>query len=208
MIENVIDVALLLFLVILAITIVRIRDLFAAAMMFAIYSLLSSALFAVLDAGDVALTEAAVGAGISTLLVLACLALVRRYEHPTGGHNLIALVVVLITGALLVYATFDLPEFGAADNPAQVHVGPFYIENTYSDMGIPNMVAAVLASYRSIDTMGEVFVVFAAALAVYALLSVRPHKGLPGVRRRQVKRPKAPRREDAAHGSAGKERTP
>ena len=208
MIENVIDVVLLVFLVILAVTIVRIRDLFAAGMIFAIYSLLSSALFAVLDAGDVALTEAAVGAGISTLLVLACLALVRRYEHPTGGHNLIALIVVLITGALLVYATLDLPEFGAADNPAQVHVGPFYIENTYPDMGIPNMVAAVLASYRSIDTMGEVFVVFAAALAVYALLSVRPHKTMPGVRRRPPKRLKSKRKPDATPEDMGKEHAP
>lgn len=197
MIENVIDVALLLFLVILAVAIIRVRDLFAAGMLFAIYSLLSSALFAVLDAGDVALTEAAVGAGISTLLVLACLALVRRYEHPTSGHNLIALLVVLVTGALLVYATLDLPEFGSADNPAQVHVGPFYIENTYPDMGIPNMVAAVLASYRSIDTMGEVFVVLAAALAVYAMMSVRPHKNMPGVGRRQKKR-RQKKRETAA----------
>ncbi len=208
MIENVIDVVLLVFLVILAVTIVRIRDLFAAGMIFAIYSLLSSALFAVLDAGDVALTEAAVGAGISTLLVLACLALVRRYEHPTGGHNLIALIVVLITGALLVYATLDLPEFGSADNPAQVHVGPYYIENTYPDMGIPNTVAAVLASYRSIDTMGEVFVVLAAALAVYGLLSVRPHRNMPGVRRRPPNRHRATHKAERPSGDEGRERTP
>ena len=147
--------------------------------------------------------EAAVGAGISTLLVLACLTLVKRYEHPTGGHNFIALIVVLVTGALLVYASMDLPQFGAIDNPAQVHVGPFYIENTYPDMGIPNMVAAVLASYRSIDTMGEAFVVFAAALAVYALLSVRPSRKMPGVRRpqpvRQKSRP-APGKEEEGLG--------
>lgn len=207
MIENLIDLALLLFLVILAVAIIRVRDLFAAGMLFAIYSLLTSALFAVLDAGDVALTEAAVGAGISTLLVLACLALVRRYEHPPSGRNLIALLVVLVTGALLVYATLDLPEFGSPDNPAQVHVGPFYIQNTYPDMGIPNMVAAVLASYRSIDTMGEVFVVLAAALAVYAMMSVRPHKNMPGVSRRQNKRrknkraPAAPDLSDAEDAS-------
>jgi len=185
MIEHLIDITLLIFLVILAIAIVKVRDLFAAAMIFTIYSLLSAALFSVLGAGDVALTEAAVGAGISTLLVLACLTLVNRFEHPTSGHNLIALMVVLVTGALLVYASMDLPEFGAIDNPAQVHVGPFYVENTYPDMGIPNMVAAVLASYRSIDTMGEAFVVFGAALAVYALLSVKPHRSMRGVRRRQ-----------------------
>lgn len=185
MIEHLIDITLLIFLVILAIALVKVRDLFAATMIFTIYSLLSAALFSVLGAGDVALTEAAVGAGISTLLVLACLTLVNRYEHPTSGHNLIALMVVLVTGALLVYASMDLPEFGAIDNPAQVHVGPFYVENTYSDMGIPNMVAAVLASYRSMDTMGEAFVVFGAALAVYALLSVKPHRDMRGVRRRR-----------------------
>lgn len=191
MFEHLIDITLLVFLVVLAVAIVKVRDLFAAAMIFAIYSLCSAALFTVLNAGDVALTEAAVGAGISTILVLACLTLVRRHEHPTGGHNFIALLVVTVTGALLVYASMDLPEFGAIDNPAQTHVGRFYVENTYADMGIPNMVAAVLASYRSIDTMGEGFVVFIAALAVYALLSVKPHRGMPGVRRRQGSKPVA-----------------
>ena len=181
---------------VVAIAIVRVRDLFAAGMFFAIYSLLSAGLFTVLDAGDVALTEAAVGAGISTILVLAVLTLARRYEHPTGGHNWLALAVVLVTGAMLIYATLDLPEFGAANNPAQVHVGPFYIENSYADMGIPNMVAAVLASYRSIDTMGEAFVIFAAALGVYALLSVRPTRRMPGVRKRRLSRSPDESRED------------
>lgn len=173
---------------VVAVAIVRLRDLFAAGMMFAIYSLLSAGLFAVLGAGDVALTEAAVGAGISTILVLAVLTLARRYEHPTGGHNWLALAVVLVTGAMLIYATLDLPEFGAADNPAQIHVGPFYTQNSYADMGFPNMVAAVLASYRSIDTMGEAFVIFAAALSVFALLSVRPTRNMPGVRKRRLPR--------------------
>lgn len=163
----------------MAIAIVRTRDLFAAAMLFAIYSLLSAALFVVLDAGDVALTEAAVGAGISTILVLAVLALTERYEASTQvahRHNALALLVVLVTGGLLVYATLDLPQFGGATTPVQTHVGAHYIANTYADMGIPNMVAAVLASYRSIDTLGEGFVILTAGLAVYALLSVRPRK--------------------------------
>jgi multicomponent Na+:H+ antiporter subunit B len=162
--------------VVVAIAIVRARDLFAAAMLFAIYSLLSAALFTVLDAGDVALTEAAVGAGISTILLLAVLALARRYEHPVSGHNWLALVVVTVTGAVLVYATLDMPEFGASDNPAQVHVGPYYTEQSYPDMGVPNMVAAVLASYRSIDTLGEGFVILTAGLAVFALLSIKPRR--------------------------------
>ncbi len=164
-----------------AVAVVRSRDLFAAAMLFAIYSLLSAALFTVLDAGDVALTEAAVGAGISTILVLSVLALARRYEHPVKSHNWLALATVLVTGAALIYATLDLPEFGAADNPAQVHVGPYYTEQAYEDMGVPNMVAAVLASYRSIDTMGEAFVILVAGIAVFAMLKMPPALG----RRRQ-----------------------
>jgi len=111
--------------VIVAVAVVRQRDLFAAAMLFAIYSLLSAALFTVLDAGDVALTEAAVGAGISTILILAVLALARRHEHPVRGHNMLALAVVTVTGAALIYATLDMPEFGAADNPVQTHVAPY-----------------------------------------------------------------------------------
>lgn len=161
---------------VLAAAIVRARDLFAATMLFAIYSLLCAALFAVLDAGDVALTEAAVGAGISTILVLAVLALAHRHERPPERRNWLALGVVLVTGAALIYATLDMPEFGAPDNPAQVHVGPYYTEQSYPDMGVPNMVAAVLASYRSIDTLGEAFVILTAGLAVFALLSQKPRR--------------------------------
>lgn len=159
---------------IVAVAVVRMRNLFAAAMLFSIYSLLMAGLFTVLDAGDVALTEAAVGAGISTILMLAALSLTRLDEQPARGGNWFALPVVLVIGAALVWATLDMPEFGQPDNPIQTHVAPHYIENTYQDMGIPNMVAAVLAGYRSFDTLGEAFVILVAGLAVFALLSVRP----------------------------------
>lgn len=152
------------------------RDLLKATMLFAIYSLTIAALFALLDAGDVALTEAAVGAGISTVLILAVLTLVPRHEKPSKGHNLPALAIVTITGAALVYASFDLPIFGEADNPVHGHVGSYFVAQTYPDMGIPNMVAAVLASYRSIDTFGEAVVILTAGIGVYALLSVPPKR--------------------------------
>ncbi len=176
---------LLLLLIVVAITVILTRDLLKATMLFAIYSLTIAALFATLDAGDVALTEAAVGAGISTVLILAVLALVPRHEKRHAGHSLPALLIVLVTGAALVYATFDLPEFGVAANPVHQHVGPYFIAQTYNDMGIPNMVAAVLASYRSIDTMGEAVVILTAGLAVYALLAPAPRRG----RRREDRRP-------------------
>jgi len=163
-------------LVVVAVAVVWVRDLFASAMLFAIYSLLSAGLFTVLDAGDVALTEAAVGAGISTILVLSVLTLVKRYEHPLRSHNPLALAVVAVTGAALLYASLDLPPFGAADNPVHTHVAPYYTQQSYPDMGVPNMVAAVLASYRSIDTLGEAVVILTAGLGVYALLSHKPRR--------------------------------
>lgn len=157
--------------------IIRTTDLFVAVMLFSIYSLLSSVLFVVLDAGDVALTEAAVGTGISTVLMLAVLALARRHEHPIRGsqvHNLVAMLAVLATGAGLVYASLDMPPIGQADSPAQAGVARYYVEHSYADTGVPNMVTSILASYRSFDTLGEVMVIFTAGLAVLALLAPAP----------------------------------
>ncbi|MDA2912191.1 DUF4040 domain-containing protein, partial [Nitrospiraceae bacterium AH_259_D15_M11_P09] len=76
--ENLIDICLLGFLAVTAFGILRLRNLFAVAMLAGIYSLLSAGLFVVLDAVDVAFTEAAVGAGITTILMLGTLALTTR----------------------------------------------------------------------------------------------------------------------------------
>ena len=161
--------------------IVRLRNLFASAMLFSIYSLLCAGLFTVLDAGDVALTEASVGAGISTLLMLAVLAVARRHEKPVSKNNLAAIVVVVVTGAALAWATWELPPFGQPDNPIHMHIAPHYLANTEADLGIPNAVAAILADYRSFDTIGEAYVILTAGLAVWSLLTVAP----PGRRRRK-----------------------
>ncbi len=82
MIDIVINVTLLAFLAITAVAILRMTNLFAIVMLFGIFSLLSAGLFVVMDAPDVAFTEAAVGAGISTVLMLATLALVKRPQKP------------------------------------------------------------------------------------------------------------------------------
>lgn len=143
-------------------------------MLAGIYSLLSAGLFTVMDAVDVAFTEAAVGAGISTVLFLATLLLVgHREKKPqrTLRMRIVPLAVVAVTGAALVYGTVDLPPYGGADNPVHHHVADHYLEETYHETGVPNVVTAVLASYRGYDTMGEVTVVFAAVVGVTLLLS-------------------------------------
>lgn len=178
MIDILINVTLLAFLAITAIAIVRMTNLFAIIMLFGIFSLLSAGLFVVMDAADVAFTEAAVGAGISTVLMLATLALTRdHHEKRTQGHRpWLPLCVVVVTGAALVYGTIDIPGFGDPTAPAHTHVAPYYIEQSMADTGVPNMVTAVLASYRGFDTLGETAVVFTAGIAVLLLIGGRRSK--------------------------------
>ena len=172
-----VDIALLVLLGITSFSIIRQKNLFAAVMMAGIYSLLSAALFVVMDAVDVAFTEAAVGAGISTILMLGTLALVGHNEHQPQHRPILPLFVVILTGAVLVYGTLDIPPFGDAANPAHHHVAPHYLEESEHEIGIPNVVTSVLASYRGYDTMGETTVIFAALVGVLLLLSLGPRPG-------------------------------
>ncbi len=153
-----------------AIAIVRLRSLFAAVMLTSIYSLLSASFFLTLDAVDVAFTEAAVGAGITTVLFLSTLALVGRHSQESHHTRWLPLGVVTLTGAALIYATLDMPRFGDPAAPVHQHVAPRYIEQSAQEVGPPNIVTSVLASYRGYDTLGEVTVVFTAAIGVMLLL--------------------------------------
>jgi len=148
------------------------RDLFAVVMLSGIYSLLSASLFLDLDAVDVAFTEASVGAGISTLLFLATLKLVPRYEKKSRYKPTLALGVVIATGALLIYGTLDMPHFGEADAPVHQHVAPRYLNDSMDEVGVPNVVTSILASYRGYDTLGETLVIFTAGIGVLSLLMV------------------------------------
>ena len=167
--------ALLTFLAVTAFAMVRMRSVFAVVMLSGLYSLLSAGLFVVMDAVDVAFTEAAVGAGISTVLMLGALSLTTRHSKgPTHGSAL-PLLVCLVTGAALIYGTLDLPAYGEPDTPVHRHVGAHYLAEAKRQTGVPNVVTAVLASYRGYDTFGEVVVVFTAGLGVLALLGGRRH---------------------------------
>lgn len=165
---------LFVLLAITGIAVIRTRNLFAAVMLAGIYSLVSAGLFVVMDAVDVAFTEAAVGAGISTVLMLSTLALVGYKEAEPKRTPVLPLFVVVVTGGILIYGTSQLPPFGAADNPAHQHVAPHYLEESEHEIHIPNVVTSVLASYRGYDTMGETAVIFAAMVGVLLLLARGP----------------------------------
>jgi multicomponent Na+:H+ antiporter subunit B len=168
-----VNFALLTMLCVSAIAIMLVRHLFAVAAISGAFSLLAAGLLVALDAVDVAFTEAAVGAGISTVLILGTLALTSRSEKVAPKFSPVALLVVIVTGAALIYATSDMPAFGDPNAPSHRYVAPTYIDGSENDIGVPNIVTSVLASYRGYDTLGEVAVIFTAGVGVMFLLGLR-----------------------------------
>ena len=162
---------LLVLLVLIAVMVVRTCKLYAVIVMSGAYSLTSAAIFVNLDAVDVAFTEAAVGAGISTILFLAVMAYVPADEKPGLNRNFLAGFICVGAGALLLLAVTDLPSFGDPMSQVHQHVAPRYLAESGSALHIPNVVTTVLASYRGFDTLGETIVVFTAGLGVLMLLA-------------------------------------
>lgn len=160
----------------MAVTVVvlgRSRNLFGVIILSGIYSFLMATVLVAMDAVDVAMTEASVGAGISTVLLLGALFLCKSEEARPLHRPWLPLAVSLSVGALLVYGTLGLPEFSDPDAPIHQHVVPRYLNEMQKEVGVPNVVTAVLASYRGYDTLGETTVVFTAGAGVVALLRRR-----------------------------------
>ena len=156
-----------------SLAIVRVRNLFAVAVLTGVYSFLMATVLLVLDAPDVALTEAAVGAGVGMVLMVGALYLTKTDEAPPVHGVLLPLVVAGVTGGALLFGVSETPPFGDPANP--IHAwGPDFVQRSIAETGIPNVVSAVLASYRSFDTLGESVVIFTAGIAVLMLLKRSP----------------------------------
>ena len=179
MTENAIVIVLLLFMTVTALWLVRLRNLFGVVMLSGIYSLFAAVLYVVMDAVDVAFTEAAVGAGVSTVLMLGTLALTSKMEKVHKKPPISSLLLVLATGGLLVYGTLDMPRYGDVNAPIHQHVANRYIEKSGQEVGPPNIVTSILASYRGFDTFGETVVVFTAAVGVMAIIGRVKGGGMP-----------------------------
>ncbi len=168
----IIEIALFAFLLVIAVAVARLEDLFAAAMLTGIFSLVSAGLFTLMDAVDVAFTEAAVGAGLSSVLFLSALGLTDRRERQQRPTRILPFVVVVLTGLALVYGTLDMPAYGDPTAPVHNDLTQTFLHGAEA-MHIPNVVTVVLASYRGYDTLGETTVVFTAAVGVMMLLGRR-----------------------------------
>jgi multicomponent Na+:H+ antiporter subunit B len=149
------------------------RNLFAAVVLFGAYSFMMATVLVALDAVDVAMTEAAVGAGISTVLLLGALYLIGGMEAKRLERPVLPLVLSLAVAGVLAYGTLGLSGFSDPQAPIHAHVAPRYLQEALRETGVPNVVTAVLASYRGYDTLGETVVVFTAGAGVIALLRRR-----------------------------------
>jgi multicomponent Na+:H+ antiporter subunit B len=168
---------LLTLLAVVTLAIMRQRELFSVVVLTTIYSFLMASVLIVLDAVDVAMTEASVGAGISTVILLATLHLVRGTEMRVVRARLLPLAVTTVTGAALVWGALSLPPFGTSDAPIHRHVAPRYLSDSIKETNVPNVVTSVLADYRGYDTLGETTVIFTAGIGVMLLLRGSRRKG-------------------------------
>jgi len=167
------EAVLFSFVLVTALATALLRDILAVIIISAAYSLGMALFYAFLLAPDVAMTEAAIGAGVTTLLLLLTVARTVRSDSDRliERPNVPALVVC---GGFLVVLLLTVTEFPAVgdpgiawDNPA---VTQYYIESAYKDTGVENAVTAVLAGYRGFDTFGEATVVFLAGTATLLVL--------------------------------------
>ncbi|MHB1359913.1 MAG: DUF4040 domain-containing protein [Rhodocyclaceae bacterium] len=156
--------------VLVVLALIRTRNLFSVIVLSGAYSFLMATVLVALDAVDVAMTEAAVGAGVSTVLLLGALRLCKSDEAKPAHRPWLPLIVAVSTGLLLVYGVMGLPDFADPQAPIHQHVVPRYLEN---EVDVPNVVTAVLASFRGYDTLGETTVVFTAGAGIIALLRRR-----------------------------------
>ncbi len=166
--------ALLTLAAITAVIIARTDNLFSAAFLAGMSSLLSASLFLALDAPDVAFTEAAVGAGVGTIFFLATIAATATHYAYSASRKTLALALTGVVGWLMFYSMLDFPYLGDASLPLHDHVARHYLENSAAEVGPPNVVTSVLASYRGFDTLGEVAVIFTAGVGVLIVLGLGP----------------------------------
>lgn len=115
-----IDALLLLLVTVTAVAIIEVRNLYASAMLTSVYSLLMALVWVNMHSMDVAFTEAAVGGGISTILLIGTLVHTPREEKPLKRRvHWKALIMTALCGVALIYGTFDMPRFG--DPKAPIH---------------------------------------------------------------------------------------
>jgi multicomponent Na+:H+ antiporter subunit B len=169
------------FILLMSFAVVCAKDVVTSIVFMSLLSLIMSIMYLIMDAPDVAITEAAIGACVTTILLLKAIEYVKN--HPSDNKTpvktkITGLIAVIMVGAGLFYAFQDVLYYGEVDAPIHTEVSDYYIEESGEDIGIPAIAASILASYRGYDTLGETTVILTAGLSVMLLLNIR-RKNVP-----------------------------
>ncbi len=170
-----IDIGIATLLIIIGGWMIMARDMIVAVIIFVVFGLLMTIAWVRLSAVDVALTEAAIGSGITGMLLLSAAARLRQIEvtveRPTLPVCLFAGVLCAVISAGLAAVVLLQPEVGPTLAPAAMAHLP--------DTGLGNPVAGVLFAYRALDTLLEKVVLLLALLGVWSLAPDRLWGGAP-----------------------------
>jgi multisubunit Na+/H+ antiporter MnhB subunit len=154
------------------------RDIFAAVIGFVAYGLLLALVWVRLAAPDVALTEAAIGGGITGVLLLGAAARLRAAPAPAAAEmpgvalRFVAGVGCVLISAALAAAVLLLPEPAPSLAPAAMADLPA--------LGVGNPITGVLMGYRALDTLLEKGVLVLALIGVWSLAPDSLWGGAPG----------------------------
>jgi multisubunit Na+/H+ antiporter MnhB subunit len=149
-----------------------------AVVMFLVFGVLLAVVWARLGAPDIALAEAAIGAGVTSALLLDAVSDRSRRSGPVAGkprRGVVVLGAVLTAVAAVGLALVVLGlEPGTSPDPGPGDL----VADRVDESGVEHPVTAVLLNFRSYDTLLEVAVLL---VAVLAALSLQPDETLRGV---------------------------
>jgi multisubunit Na+/H+ antiporter MnhB subunit len=157
------------------------RKPFTAVIAFVVYGLLLAIAWVRLAAIDVALTEAAIGGGMTGMLLLGAAARLRSADINDAGISRPGLPVRLVTGALCALMATGLATAILLPPETIPTLAPSVMKNL-AQTGLGNPVAGVLFVYRALDTLLEKVVVLLALLGIWSLAPDDAWDGIPGLR--------------------------
>ena len=145
---------------------IRSNNILAISLLNSAFSLFTVVMYLLLDAPDVAMTEAAVGVLVSIFSIYAIRAIYQAPYTFVDSFKPLLFLLCLGLAAILIYASIDLPEFGSQFTISEQLKTSYYLRNTAHDIKIPSIVAAILASYRGYDTLLETLVILIGGISV------------------------------------------
>jgi multicomponent Na+:H+ antiporter subunit B len=166
-----------LILIVLSIKISYTSNLFKNIIYLVIFSIVSCLVYLLLSAPDVAMTECALGAALTTVIFLNVINKIDR-DLPSANFSdkgkvaIIPLIIAISIFIIFILAFYEIADFGNNTSKLSEGISDYYIKNTKSEIGINSFVASILASYRGFDTLCETCVIFLAGISVLLILGL------------------------------------